>query len=279
MTFSREMFFQDHLALFPKFKIVCETEEHFGFINLRPKEAYQSSAGYAEIDKELFQLTGNRIRYIETTDKNGSGRYVYNRPANLALDRENSQKMTLSLATNHHKKAIYIVTSRFSANIPNSQIKKVLGDFANKFFTDTRGQAIIVCGLEAEFGICQIKELLKKSHHHSYKAPRPEAQASPIEKIFKDELIRRGITFKEQVNIERKGAEFTRPDFYIESARLMIYCDGTEFHKDPQRIIMDKQQDRYLQSQGYIVLRFSGSEIFSHVDTCVNEVMQFLKKK
>ncbi|HNX77330.1 MAG TPA: DUF559 domain-containing protein [Candidatus Rifleibacterium sp.] len=273
------MFFQDHLALFPKFKIVCETEEHFGFINLRPKESYQNSAGYAEIDKELFQLTGNRIRYIETTDTNGSGRYVYNRPANLALDRENSRKTRISLATNHSKKAIFLVSSRFSGSVTTGEIERVLGEFAQKFFTDQRGKALIICGIETESGISNKKDPLKKTHHQSYKAPRPEAQASPIEKIFKDELIRRGITFKEQVNIERKGAEFTRPDFYIESARLMIYCDGTEFHKDPQRIIMDKQQDRYLQSQGYTVLRFSGSEIFSHVDTCVNEVMQFLKKK
>ncbi len=122
------MFFQHHLALFPKFKIVCETEEHFGFINLRPKETYQNSAGYAEIDKELFQLTGNRIRYIETTDTNGSGRYVYNRPANLALDRENSRKTRISLATNHSKK---LFSSSPADSLGRLRLVKLKGCWAN----------------------------------------------------------------------------------------------------------------------------------------------------
>jgi len=185
----------------------------------------------------------------------------------------------VSLAANNTQKAIFIFTNAFPATMANREIKQILGEFAAKYFTDPSGKPLTVSGLEIENGALLRKALLKQPQHRSYKKPQPESQASPIEKLFRDELKRRGIVFKEQVSIERQGAEFTRPDFVIESAMIVIYCDGTEFHKDPQRIIMDKQQDRYLQSLGYTVLRFSGSEIFAHVDSCVNEVTNFIRHR
>jgi very-short-patch-repair endonuclease len=42
---------------------------------------------------------------------------------------------------------------------------------------------------------------------------------------------------------------------------------------------MDKQQDRALQTNGFTVFRFSGSEIGSNVTKCVDEVTFFMNKK
>jgi len=265
-------------ASFPTFKIVCETENHYGYINLKPKEEYQNNTGYAEIDKELFRITGNRLSSVQITDRNDCSRYVYSRPENLPLSPDMGWDTVVTLAANNTRK-IMILFTNFPDSIPYSQIKKNLGEFAARYFTDLAGQPLTICGAEIDGSVYLEKELQKKPHHRSYNMPHSEAMGSPIEQLFKAELTRRDISFEEQVHIRRDGSVFTIPDFVIASAKLMIYCDGIEFHLDKQRIIMDKQQDRFLQAQGYNVFRFSGSEITAHVDRCVNEVVNFIALK
>lgn len=59
-----------------------------------------------------------------------------------------------------------------------------------------------------------------------------------------------------------------RVDFYIwvpndPSVKIVVECDGFEFHKTKSSFINDKQRDRLFQLNGYRVIRYSGSEIYN----------------
>jgi hypothetical protein len=46
-------------------------------------------------------------------------------------------------------------------------------------------------------------------------------------------------------------------------ARVVIECDGHDFHeKTKEQAKRDKERDRLMQTEGYYVLRFTGSELF-----------------
>lgn len=68
--------------------------------------------------------------------------------------------------------------------------------------------------------------------------------------------------------------------FDLARPRVMIVeCDGHDFHertKDQAR--RDKQRDRWFQSRGYKVLRFTGSEIWADPDKCADEVIEQLAR-
>ncbi|WP_292382204.1 DUF559 domain-containing protein [Mesorhizobium sp.] len=56
---------------------------------------------------------------------------------------------------------------------------------------------------------------------------------------------------------------------------IAVECDGHDFHeKTKLQAAHDKKRDRYLQSQGYKVYRFAGSEIFADPKKCADEVGQ-----
>jgi len=171
---------------------------------------------------------------------------------------------------------MYVFTNEFRSS---RETQETLGNFAKKYFTDISDRPLIINGHETESGEDVGRKLLKRQHHKRYNTPHKESVNSPIEKIFREALIKHGIKFEEQVEIVVDNKKFSVPDFVIGEAKLIIYCDGTEFHKDPERIIMDKQQDRILQAQGFNVFRFSGSEITSSVGKCVDEVVNFINKR
>ncbi len=64
-----------------------------------------------------------------------------------------------------------------------------------------------------------------------------------------------------------------RVDFLVEGTNIIIECDGYDNHKTKEQIIHDNQRDRVLAREGYVVLRFSGSEINGDPDKCANEII------
>ncbi len=72
-----------------------------------------------------------------------------------------------------------------------------------------------------------------------------------------------------------------RTDAYIwkpndKSFNLILECDGYEFHSNKTRFINDRSRDRLLQSEGFDVLRFAGSEINEHPIEVVNDLLDKL---
>lgn len=49
------------------------------------------------------------------------------------------------------------------------------------------------------------------------------------------------------------------------TVKIVIECDGFEFHNSKESFILDRQRDRLLTADGWTVHRFSGSEIFQDV--------------
>lgn len=55
--------------------------------------------------------------------------------------------------------------------------------------------------------------------------------------------------------------------------RLLIECDGRQFHSTPEQIANDRRKDNQAAQAGMRVLRFSGSRIFHAAERCCAEVL------
>ena len=70
------------------------------------------------------------------------------------------------------------------------------------------------------------------------------------------------------------------PDIKEATAKLIVECDGHDFHeKTKQQAKKDKERDRILQSVGFNVFRFTGSEIYNDCFRCAEQCLDFLEKK
>jgi len=65
-----------------------------------------------------------------------------------------------------------------------------------------------------------------------------------------------------------------RADILITSAgrRLVVECDGAEYHNSPEAIERDKRRDRYCVTQGMAVMRFIGSEVHRDPRGCAAQI-------
>jgi very-short-patch-repair endonuclease len=59
---------------------------------------------------------------------------------------------------------------------------------------------------------------------------------------------------------------------------FLIECDGYEFHqKTKEQVAKDNERMRDLQLAGYIIIRFSGSEIYHKAPRCACEIANIIK--
>jgi hypothetical protein len=77
-----------------------------------------------------------------------------------------------------------------------------------------------------------------------------------------------------------KAKESFRVDFLIITKiggnwrRVIVECDGHEFHeKNKEQAARDKRRGRMLVLEGYIVLNYTGSEIWGNPFKCAREVL------
>lgn len=80
------------------------------------------------------------------------------------------------------------------------------------------------------------------------------------------------------------NGKYIRPDIFIwvpsnPNFKLVIECDGFKYHSDKVTFSKDRARDRILQSKGFQVLRFSGSEIFNDPIDKSMEVCKYLINK
>ena len=78
-----------------------------------------------------------------------------------------------------------------------------------------------------------------------------------------------------------KPLEGIRVDIFFtkltnEKYKLVVECDGYEWHKSKESFIRDRKRDRALKAAGYEVLRFSGSEIIRDPISCANELHKYI---
>lgn len=64
------------------------------------------------------------------------------------------------------------------------------------------------------------------------------------------------------------------PAELVQPRWMVVECDGHDFHeKTKEQARHDKKRDRFMQSRGIKVLRFTGSEVFADPDAVAEEVI------
>lgn len=114
---------------------------------------------------------------------------------------------------------------------------------------------------------------------------------SPIERVMLEALLAYGIVHHNKLpwlpDMLPRGATWKitpqfqcapyRLDFMLEDleydVKVAIECDGHDFHeRTKEQAARDRARDRELQSRGYLVLRFTGSELYRDPWKCADEV-------
>ena len=68
-------------------------------------------------------------------------------------------------------------------------------------------------------------------------------------------------------------------DFAEQSSRTVIELDGHDFHKTKEQRSNDYKRERFLMKEGWQVVRFTGSEIYNDVTSCVKEAKEIIRTK
>jgi very-short-patch-repair endonuclease len=103
-------------------------------------------------------------------------------------------------------------------------------------------------------------------------------------------LIRPGRKLKWPEAIEMAPRLIVAPQHWIGKARVdvavcwtgsakkvVVECDGHDFHeRTKEQVSTDNERDRAVQARGWLVSRFTGSDIFNHPFACSAAVMSLL---
>lgn len=92
---------------------------------------------------------------------------------------------------------------------------------------------------------------------------------TPIESAFWEEAKGKIPGLKAQYNIGKYWV-----DFFIPKKGIVIELDGHPYHKTKEQRTYDANRERYLEKQGYQVIRFTGTEIFNDVKSAVKDALQ-----
>jgi very-short-patch-repair endonuclease len=92
---------------------------------------------------------------------------------------------------------------------------------------------------------------------------------SPIERKLYNTLTLNGYSVISQHKVGKY-----RGDLFI-PPKLIIECDGKAYHTNKAR---DKRRDKYIEAQGYKVIRFSGSRIHRDIKGVVQRIDKELTK-
>lgn len=101
---------------------------------------------------------------------------------------------------------------------------------------------------------------------------------TPIERRMYFAMAYSGLWVQPQYPVEDYVADFlVRGRTAHGVDHIIVECDGHQFHeKTPEQAQHDKRRDRYMQSLGFIVMRFTGREIVRNPWLCAQEVQCLL---
>ena len=103
--------------------------------------------------------------------------------------------------------------------------------------------------------------------------PIPESIKSPIEKQFFLQARRMGLDLEPQHEVNVAGKTY-RIDFIYPGKKIAIELDGHDYHKTKEQRTADAQRERALQSMGWTVIRFTGTEIYHDAPKCVLDTIR-----
>ena len=83
-----------------------------------------------------------------------------------------------------------------------------------------------------------------------------------------------------QYPVARRGkhlGKFYYLDFALPKHRLAIECDGHAYHSTCRQKLADRRRQREIEAMGWRFLRFSGSQIVTDLEGCLQELHALLK--
>jgi len=93
---------------------------------------------------------------------------------------------------------------------------------------------------------------------------------SPIEGKLMVEFYRYGLYPEAQYEVSPY-----RVDFAFLDKKIIVECDGARWYSTPEQREKDKKKDEYVQNKGWIVRRFSGSEIHEEPWNIAKEIIKY----
>ena len=108
---------------------------------------------------------------------------------------------------------------------------------------------------------------------------------SPLESAFLVCLLAQGSgiwlpddVFHCQLAVDNYRLDFAFQD-EAKGVKINVETDGHNFHeRSPEQATRDRQRDRYLQANGWIVLRFHRKELEEKILPCANEVVNLYER-
>jgi len=94
-----------------------------------------------------------------------------------------------------------------------------------------------------------------------------------IEKLVKEELIRRNLTPKIQYKLASYWLDFAFP-----KCKIAIECDGNYWHSKPTQIRKDGEKEEKIKKMGWKLLRFKETEILKNVEYVGDKIELALKQ-
>lgn len=115
-------------------------------------------------------------------------------------------------------------------------------------------------------------------HHFLKKNPTPIEQIMYLALWGYQPYPIRDLRFQEQIGDYR--VDFLALPAVESNKKIVIECDGHNFHeRTKEQAQRDKKRDRDLQSSGYSVFRFTGSELWRDPEKCANEISDVLMSR
>jgi very-short-patch-repair endonuclease len=111
---------------------------------------------------------------------------------------------------------------------------------------------------------------------------------SPIEKQMADALKRVGLTNLEMKIVPQAQIGRYRADLLVVVQFLLVNtnavwcvveCDGFEYHSTPEQLAHDMKRQQEIAAKGFMVVRFTGSQIYRHGDMCAEETFDMMRAK
>ncbi|SRR6266702_1085698 len=108
------------------------------------------------------------------------------------------------------------------------------------------------------------------------KEQRATSSESPLEKDFYEVWCATypSIRLERQYSIGR-----FRVDFAHVETKVVIELDGHQYHSSRKDRTRDAQRARFIQAQGWHLIRYTGTEIFADVDSCVMQVAEIITQR
>ncbi|SHG04270.1 Protein of unknown function [Mariniphaga anaerophila] len=116
-----------------------------------------------------------------------------------------------------------------------------------------------------------LNKLIKRDYDLKWTSILP---STPIEEKMSESLIDAGILSVPQYQAWDEKHRYNL-DFVVKTPQglnIAVECDGLQYHARPSTYIHDRKRDRYLQSKGFYMMRFSSVEIYNEMDLILKEI-------